>query len=271
MKVSGFRPRARWVTLRRRQNGKFSDNPRMYRLIGVVVSIGIADSLNPTTIAPALFLASGERPREQVARFALGVFLVYFVGGVVILLGPGELILALVPRPRHTGKHVIEIVAGVAMVIASVLLWRKRAHLSRRHGSGARLGNLRGVLLGAMITAVELPTAFPYFAAIAAIVGSGLDPGRQVVLLLLFDLCFVAPLLMILATLWLAREHAAQILTAWRNFLQRHWPVLLSGVALLAGIFVVLLGITGLLVTRRGDVGGLARGVRHLFHLGIKP
>ena len=32
-------------------------------------------------------------------------------------------------------------------------------------------------LLGATITAVELPTAFPYFAAIAAIVGSGLGAG----------------------------------------------------------------------------------------------
>ena len=57
-------------------------------------------------------------------------------------------------------------------------------------------------LLGATITAVELPTAFPYFAAIAAIVGSGVGPARQVILLLLFNVCFVLPLLVIVATLW---------------------------------------------------------------------
>ena len=36
----------------------------MLRLIGLVVSIGLADSLNPTTLAPALYLASGEHARD---------------------------------------------------------------------------------------------------------------------------------------------------------------------------------------------------------------
>ena len=46
----------------------------MLRLIGIVVSIGLADSLNPTTIAPALYMATGERGRERVAEFTLAVF-----------------------------------------------------------------------------------------------------------------------------------------------------------------------------------------------------
>ena len=41
----------------------------MLRLIGVVVSIGLADSLNPTTIAPALYLASGEHARARVTEY----------------------------------------------------------------------------------------------------------------------------------------------------------------------------------------------------------
>ena len=48
----------------------------MIRLLGLVISIGIADSLNPTTIAPALYLASGRHPRRQVAEFTLAVFAV---------------------------------------------------------------------------------------------------------------------------------------------------------------------------------------------------
>ncbi len=35
----------------------------MLRLIALVVSIGLADSMNPSTVVPALYLASGERPR----------------------------------------------------------------------------------------------------------------------------------------------------------------------------------------------------------------
>src|SRR5580658_8242677 len=98
----------------------------MLRLIGIVISIGLADSLNPTTIAPALYMAEGKHAVSRVAEFTLGVFAVYLIGGLLIALGPGELILDLVPRPDHTVRHVVEIIAGVAMLVAAAVLWRKR-------------------------------------------------------------------------------------------------------------------------------------------------
>ena len=80
-------------------------------------------------------------------------------------------------------------------------------------------------MLGASITAVELPTAFPYFAAIAAIVGAGLGPARELVLLFLFNVCFVLPLLAIIATLTFAGPIAPSgLLATGRAFLERHWP-----------------------------------------------
>jgi cytochrome c biogenesis protein CcdA len=224
----------------------------MLRLIGLVLSIGLADSLNPTTIAPALYLAAGDRPKAKVAQFTAGVFIVYFLGGALIALGPGELLLALVPKPSRDSRHILEIIAGAAMLIAAVLLWRNRERLAMRKAPEPSTAGKSSAILGATITAVELPTAFPYFAVIAAIVGSGLGPIHQLFLLVLFNLCFVAPLLVILGTLWWAGDRADEILGRWRAFLQRHWPVLLSGLALLAGIFVIVLGVTGL--TGRGRV-----------------
>ena len=41
----------------------------MLRLAGLVVSIALADSLNPSTVGPALYLAAAERPRREVLRF----------------------------------------------------------------------------------------------------------------------------------------------------------------------------------------------------------
>jgi hypothetical protein len=101
-------------------------------------------------------------------------------------------------------------------------------------------------VLGASITAVELPTAFPYFAVIAAIVGADFDVVRDLTLLLLFNVCFVFPLLLILGTLTFAPEKSEQVLAVARSFLQRHWPAVLAGLALAAGLFVVLLGVTGI-------------------------
>jgi cytochrome c biogenesis protein CcdA len=239
----------------------------MLRLIGLMISIGFADSLNPTTIAPALYLATNEEnARNQVAQFTVAVFVVYLVGGLAIALGPGQLLLALVPHPsKHLG-YVLEIVAGVAMLTASMFLWSYREHLAQRKAPEVKTDGRSSAILGATITAVELPTAFPYFAAIAAVVGSGQDVVRQIVLIVLFNICFIAPLLAIVATLTFAGPNAVRWLIRGREFLERRWPTVLAVLALIAGIFVTLLGVTGLAQSHHNDFGTLSRHLRRLLH-----
>ncbi|MBV9193035.1 MAG: GAP family protein [Solirubrobacterales bacterium] len=234
----------------------------MIRLIGIVISIGLADSLNPSTIAPALYLATGESAAERVAQFTLGVFSVYLVGGVAIALGPGRLLFSLIPHPHHQVGHMIEIAAGLVMIGGASLLWRHRANLAERDPPRPNERGRSSALLGATITAVELPTAFPYFAAIAAIVGADPDPARAVGLIVLFNFCFVLPLLGIVATLMFAGDRAAPMLRAGRDFLQRRWPVLLAGLALAAGVFVVFLGATGFAANAHGHLGRFVRRLR---------
>lgn len=242
----------------------------MLRLIGLCVSIGIADSLNPTTIAPALYLASGDHARRQVAEFTLGVFAVYLLGGLAVALGPGELVLALVPRPGRHLSYLLETIAGGAMLAAAAFLWGYRQRLAQaeaprvgRAGPGTR----SSVWLGATITAVELPTAFPYFAAIAAVVGANLDVIRIVTLLVIFNACFIAPLLGIIGTLTFAGPNAQRVLAARREWLEARWPTVLAVLALLAGLIVTLLGVTGLASAHHNDFGTFSRRLRHYLHL----
>ena len=239
----------------------------MLRLIGIVVSIGLADSLNPSTVAPALYLATGQRPRSRVAEFTIGVFVVYLIGGLAIALGPGQLLLSLIPHPKHHVAHAIEVIAGIAMIIGSIYLWRHRERLSRREMPKFESKGKSSWLLGATITAVELPTAFPYFAAIAAVVGSDFDPVRQVILLVIFNICFIFPLLTIMLVLTVFGARATSVRTSVRAFLQRRWPVLVSVLGLVAGIFVVLLGATGFGSGLHGPLGRFSRRVRHV----LKP
>jgi cytochrome c biogenesis protein CcdA len=234
----------------------------MVRLIGIVVSIGLADSLNPSTIGPALYIATGERARNRVAEFTFAVFVVYFVGGAAIAVGAGQLLRSLLPHPRHQIANIVEVAAGAALIGCAAILWRHRRGLAHRdpprfdpHGSSSWV-------LGASITAVELPTAFPYFAAIAAIVGADLGPVRSVTLLFLFNVCFVLPLLAIVGTLTFAPDRAERVLAVGRVFLQRHWPTVLAVLALAAGVFVVLLGVTGL----EASHSRFLRGLHHTLH-----
>jgi cytochrome c biogenesis protein CcdA len=234
----------------------------MLRLIGLVVSIGLADSMNPSTIAPGLYLALGRQARAGVIQFTLGVFAVNLVGGAVVALGPGEALLAIVPKPDATARYIVETVAGVVMLVAAAVLWRRRQTLARRELPSPPSEGRSAFLLGVTIGAVELPTAFPYFAVIAAVVGSGLGPIRQLILLALYNVAFVVPLIVMIITLTVAPDRAAQILRHFRDWLQRHWPVLLAALALVAGVFVTVIGVTGLTGRNHGTVGHLSRRLR---------
>lgn len=235
----------------------------MFRLIGLAVSIGLADSLNPSTVAPALYLASGEHPRTAVVRFTLAVFAVFFLGGCILTIGPGQALLALVPHPDPTVRYIAETVAGVAMLIGAAYLWRHRRHLGDRERS-AEPKQRRGSpgWIGATIAAVEFPTAVPYFAVIAAIVAAGLNVFQELFLLGLYNVCFVLPLGAIVVILEVAGERAQEVLERIRRYLHAHWPALLAIVALVAGVFVTVLGLTGLVSNIHGGVGHYSRRLR---------
>jgi cytochrome c biogenesis protein CcdA len=236
------------------------------RLLGIVVSIGLADSMNPSTIAPGLYLALGERPRSGLIQFTLGVVAVNFVGGAVIALGPGQVILHLVPHPHPTAKHILETVAGVVLLISAVVLWVKRRSLRRRELPSPSAEGRSAFLLGVTISAVELPTAFPYFAAIAAIVGSGLGTVRQLIALALYNVAFVLPLILMILVVAFADDKAKALIEGARDWLQKHWPTLVAALALVAGVFVTLLGVTGLASGQHNTVGQLSREFRHTIH-----
>ena len=241
----------------------------MARLLVLMISIGLADSINPSTIAPALYLAAGERPRSRVAEFTLSVFCVYLAGGALIALGPGELIRHALPDIDvvKAVRYTAEIVAGVLLLIGAALMWRRRHRMVERGLPMANPRRSSSILLGATISAVELPTAFPYFAAIAAVVGSGLGPTREFILLLVFNVCFVLPLLGILATLVFAGDRADRVLTRGRDYLERRWPHILCLLIAIVGVVALVFGATGLASGIHGRVGRFFRHVRHRLHL----
>ena len=236
----------------------------MLRLIGLMISIGFADSLNPSTIAPAMYLATVERnAARHVMRFTLGVFAVYLLGGLAIALGPGQLVLALAPHPHPGLKYVLEIVAGAVLLTISGVLWTFRDLLAERELPTPRIGGRSSAVLGATITAVELPTAFPYFAAIAAVVGSDFGIDRQVILLVIFNLTFVLPLLAIVVILRFAGRRAQSILVAARLWMERRWPLVLAAIGVVAGLFCLFIGISGLIILHQHHASDL----NHLRHL----
>ena len=95
----------------------------MLRRVALLISVGLADSINPSTVGPALYLTTAHRRVVRVMQFTSGVFIVELAAGIVLTIGPGRLLLGLVPHPRDTVRHVIELVTGLVLLAVAVALW----------------------------------------------------------------------------------------------------------------------------------------------------
>jgi len=212
----------------------------------LVLSVAAIDSLNPSTIAPAAVLALGGRPARRVGLFTLGVFAASTAGGLFLLFAVGQSVVARFAHPSRHTQHVLEVAVGVALMVVAGLLWllrdRLRAHLSREPTGGGR----SALMLGAGIMAIELPTAFPYFAAILATLGAVHGAVQQTVFIVLYNVVFVAPLLALTLLVALTGHRYRDRIGRVSTLIRTRGPDLLPPGIAIIGAALVIIGLHGL-------------------------
>jgi len=207
----------------------------------LVASVALADSINPSTVVPALYLAEAPRGRG-LTTYTFGVFVVYLAGGLVLVLGPGPALIAALHHAGPRFEHGAETLGGLLALAFAIALWRSRTTARgparRRFESPAS-----AFALGAGISAVELPTAFVYFGAVSAILNSNLGPGGAVALVVAYNALFVLPLVAIIVL----RARIRTRLSALMAWTWRSGPVLLAGISGVVGVALLGAGTWGLL------------------------
>jgi cytochrome c biogenesis protein CcdA len=168
----------------------------MLTLISLIVSVGLADSIDPAMIVPALHYGSRPHGGRRVAGFALGVFTVNLVGGLAIALGPGRFLLHLAPHLSARTTHWLELTGAALLLPAAIVLWRRRPgeHLP---GTLERRLDRASPLVGGTIALLELPTAVPYFVIIAAVIRSHVGVAGTAALLAMYQLLYLTPVIAI--------------------------------------------------------------------------
>ena len=218
----------------------------MLSLALVVAAIALPDSINPSLILTDLYLAGGAHPRRRTAVYAIAVFAVTFSGGVLVALGVADLVRSLLPTFSSEVKYWLIAVGGVSLSLGGVAIWIKRSALANRQQPktkrSARAGQ-SAVLMGAGIAGVELLTAFPYFAAISIIVGSGVSSPEKVLLLGIYNLVYVLPLLGIAIVSAVMGPGAAGFLSRIRASVLNHWPVVIAPLAFAVGLGLTMFGV----------------------------
>lgn len=226
-----------------------------------VVGAGLVDGLNPCAFATIVFFVSyltisGRRGREVLAvgaAFTVGIFLTYLTVGLGLhhLLGLfGNLLTTL-------GRWLYGLMAALCAVLAvvSFLDFRKARRgkigdmaLNLPHGLRMRINAIirrgrhsRTFVAGAFVTGIlvsflELAcTGQVYLPTIIFVMSVPAMRSRAVSFLVLYNLLFIAPLVVVFILVWYGTTGTKQL----TSFLQRHAATVKLGTALL---FLVLAG-----------------------------
>ena len=215
----------------------------MLGLAAVIVSVAALDSVNPSTVGPALVLAAVEpHSGRRVAAFTAGVFTVSTVGGIVLLVGPGRELLARLTRPSGHAEHVAATVCGAILLGVAAVLWARR-NRPRTPRSHRRLASMRSaLLLGGGIMAVELPTAVPYLAGLVAIAAARRNVAEGVLLVVLYNAVFVLPLVVVMVLAFVAGPAAGARMLQLRLRVERIAPTLIPIIVGAAGAVLLAFG-----------------------------
>jgi hypothetical protein len=215
-----------------------------------VVAIALPDSLNPSLILAAVYLAVGPHPFRRTLVFTIAAFLATLAGGLLIAVGLGDVILSLLPKLSHAAKWRVLTAVGVALVLGGVAIWVRRRSLGAgeppsRHPPAPR--GTPAVLMGASIAGVELLTAFPYFAAIAMIVGSSVSTGAKIFLIVIYNVVYVLPLIAVVVVCAVMGERAGRFAAPIGDWIALNWPLVAAPLCCAAGIALTAYGAVQLL------------------------
>jgi cytochrome c biogenesis protein CcdA len=164
-------------------------------LLGLI-ALAVVDSINPSAIVVTLYLLSRERVATQVAIYVAAIFATYLALGVLMMSG----VSALWPSVAEAGSGRFGLIAQ-GLVGFAMLLYALRAPETANDVTPPALGASTFaalVVLGITVTTMELPTAVPYFGAIALLTAAELPMTQWFPLLVLYNLIFVLPPVLLL-------------------------------------------------------------------------
>ncbi|MPZ17332.1 MAG: hypothetical protein GEV06_05395 [Luteitalea sp.] len=160
-----------------------------------LLALALVDSINPSAIVVTLYLLSRERVPAQVVVYLAAIFLTYLTLGAMMMSGIDALLPSLSTGGGRLGL-IVQGLIGLAMLLYAIRAPTTAKSAPRVEPSASTYPAL--ALLGVTVTTMELPTAVPYFGAIALLTTADLPIARWLPLLVLYNAIFVLPPVLLL-------------------------------------------------------------------------
>ncbi|MFE1644796.1 GAP family protein [Microbacterium sp. P01] len=167
-------------------------------LIAGIAGLALLDSLNPATIVAVtlVLIAAPRRPALVAGAAVLGAALTVFVAGAALFLTAGAAAGA-VDGIVAGLRFVAFGAAGIALIVAGIRRLRERPR--RAIELPAWFSAWTALPFGVLLTAADLPNAFPYFIAIERLVATEIPIGAGLAILAGYTVIYCLPCLVLLA------------------------------------------------------------------------
>jgi cytochrome c biogenesis protein CcdA len=162
-----------------------------------LLALAVVDSINPSAIVVTLYLLSRQGAATQVLVYVAAIFVTYLTLGVVMMLGIDALLPSVPFSADSRTGLIVQAIVGGAMLLFALRAPAVRTSAPRPEPTARTYSAL--ALLGMTVTMMELPTALPYFGAIALLTSADLPIAQWLPLLVVYNAIFVVPPLLLLA------------------------------------------------------------------------
>jgi cytochrome c biogenesis protein CcdA len=207
----------------------------MIELFSVILPILLVDALNPVLFAMLVFAAGSGRPVGNSSAILAGHTLAYLCAGIVIALGMEQLADRLA-NPQRIDFFISGLV-GVGLLL--IVLPTKKQGAPTATEPQWELTPAKCFGLGAIINFVGIPFALPYFAVVDQVLKADLSVTGSVTVLVIYNLLYAAPFLVVPAMVAVSGERAKPLLEKVNGFIGKASDMLMPW--LFAALGVVLI------------------------------
>jgi len=156
-----------------------------------LLALALVDSINPSAIVVTLYLLGRQRVPARVVVYVAAIFVTYLTLGAMMMSGIDALLPSVRTLANSRFGFIVQSLIGLAMLVYAVRAPATARSAPRVEPRAATYTAL--ALLGVTVTAMELPTAVPYFGAIALLTAADLPTAQWLPLLAVYNTIFVLP------------------------------------------------------------------------------
>ena len=202
----------------------------MLELLLTLTTISLLDSMSavPIALIPLAIILNGKTPLTGALSFIIGGFIVYFIVGLIILLGLDNLIdkyaeqfISYMKSEPDCVELTIQIIIGFFMIYFAAQFSRKAPQDSNTRSYDSDINPAQAFILSASINIIGMWGALPYFAAMAQILKADLETASMIWILVYYNIIFALPLIAFILLRIMMAERATVLIGKMTDFFSR--------------------------------------------------